>query len=466
MINKDIKFFRVNGDNVEIEHAKFKMYIHSLGIWRYQLDQKNFIFVQIQDSIIREITIPEIKNMVLDHLSFTLTRDKEVVIEKIHKMIHMLFGQHLLETLPATNIESLQDPHNLSYLFFKNCFVTITAEQIDIKSFDFLPQSIWYSRIINRVLMDLEKVATMGPSEFELFCNLICGNNDKKILSLKSILGYLLHGYKDPSNPRAVIISEKQSEEHSLIPNGRTGKGLLINAIMRFKKVTKEDGKFFNPKSNFVFQQIDVDTELLWFDDVKPDFDLLKLFSVISEGIQVEKKFQNKFTIPYWRSPKIVITSNYPLKGIGESYEGRRIEFFLERYFNAKHSPKDEFGHLFFINWDAIEWAKFDAFMINCIKTYLKHGIIEYIEPELMQNKLATITSPDFSKFCYEKIELDRRYEIKQLYQDFNSYSGVKVAPISQNMFSRFIEKFTEIEGLIYDEKQSNGKKYITLYKK
>jgi hypothetical protein len=314
--------------------------------------------------------------------------------------------------------------------------------------------------------MDIRKLAEMGKSEFECFCDLICGHNDKKKQFLKSIIGYLLHGYKDPSNPKAVIISEKQTVNNSQVPNGRTGKGILVNAIKHFKKVTKEDGKLFSTKSNFLFQQVDIDTEIVWFDDVRSYFDLQKLFSVISEGIQIEKKYQSKFTIPYWKSPKIVITTNYILQGTGDSYEGRRIEFFLERYFNAKHSPKDEFGHLLFEQWSKVEWAKFDFFMIECIRYYLKNGIVEYFEPDLSINRIAKVTSSDFAEFCKQAIELEREYDIKKLYQKYIEFSGTKVTPISQNMFSRYIEKFTEIEGLEIKDRSSNGKKYITLYKK
>ena len=73
-------------------------------------------------------------------------------------------------------------------------------------------------------------------------------------------------------------------------PEGGTGKGLLVNAVSNLKKVTILDGKTFDKNKSFAYQVVTTSTQILVFDDVKKNFDFEGLFSLITEGITLEKK--------------------------------------------------------------------------------------------------------------------------------------------------------------------------------
>ena len=50
---------------------------------------------------------------------------------------------------------------------------------------------------------------------------------------------------------------------------------------------------------------------------MRKNFDFERLFSVITEGLTLEKKNKDAIKIPFNKSPKVSITTNYALKGDG-----------------------------------------------------------------------------------------------------------------------------------------------------
>ena len=99
-------------------------------------------------------------------------------------------------------------------------------------------------------------------------------------------------------------------------------------------------------KKSFPYQRVQVDTQTLVFDDVSRHFDFERLFSVITEGITLEKKNKDEIHIPFESSPKIVITTNYAIKGAGNSFERRKWDLEFKQYYSKMFTPETEFGLL------------------------------------------------------------------------------------------------------------------------
>ena len=75
---------------------------------------------------------------------------------------------------------------------------------------------------------------------------------------------------------------------------------------------------------------------------------------------------------------RIVVSSNYPVKGTGGSTDKRRrYEFEVANHYHVNHQPMDEFQKHFFDDWIPGEWNDFDALMMDCVQVYLKNGLIE-----------------------------------------------------------------------------------------
>src|SRR5690606_1024877 len=178
-----------------------------------------------------------------------------------------------------------------------------------------------------------------------------------------------------------------------------TGKGLLAESIKHFKNTVTFDGKSFSFDRSFIYQKVELDSKIMFFDDVKRNFNFEMLFSVITNGIDVEKKNKGTFTIPFEKAPKVVVATNYAIKGIGGSNEARRFELELYRHYTKDHTPKDEFGKFFFSEWNESEWNTFDIFMSECAMLYLEKGLVSQEFVYLPEKRLINETSVYFNDF-------------------------------------------------------------------
>jgi hypothetical protein len=200
-----------------------------------------------------------------------------------------------------------------------------------------------------------------------------------------------------------------------------------MNALAQMKKLVVIDGKSFNFEKSFAYQLVSADTQILCFDDVKKYFDFERLFSVVTEGLTLEKKNKDAIKIPFSKSPKVSITTNYAIKGKGSSFERRKWELELSRYYTRDRTPLKEFGKLMFGEWNDEEWCQFDNFMIECLQLYLDKGLIKSEFVNLKIRQLAAETCHEFIEWCglvdgtsiNEKLKINVKVYKPDLYMDF-----------------------------------------------
>ena len=217
-----------------------------------------------------------------------------------------------------------------------------------------------------------------------------------------------------------------------------------MNALSQMKKVVMIDGKAFNFEKSFPYQTVSADTQILCFDDVKKNFDFERLFSVVSEGLTLEKKNKDAIKVPFERSPKIGITTNYAIKGTGNSFARRKWELELYQHYSMNYTPFDEFGKHFFDDWGEDEWCYFDNYMIGCLQDYLNTGLVKSAFVNLETRQLEQSTNHEFIEWCglVEGIEggyslmVNQRIRLQDAYYDFvNEYPDY--APNSRRSVSR-----------------------------
>ena len=212
-----------------------------------------------------------------------------------------------------------------------------------------------------------------------------------------STIGYMLHGYKNLSYCAAVILNDEIISDN---PEGGTGKGLFMKGLSEMKKLVVIDGKSFDFAKSFAYQLVSADTQILCFDDVKKYFDFEKLFSVVTEGMTLEKKNKDAIKIPFSKSPKIAITTNYAIRGKGSSFERRKWELELSQHYTKEFTPLVEFGKHFFGEWNDEEWCQFDNFMIRCLQMYLDKGLLRSKFVNLELRRLSAESSHEFIEWC------------------------------------------------------------------
>ncbi len=178
---------------------------------------------------------------------------------------------------------------------------------------------------------------------------------------------------------------------------------------------------------------------------------------MITTGVEVEKKRKDAFYIKFEESPKIVITSNYPIKGPGgSSDERRRFEFEVANYYNADFTPEVEFGNRFFNeDWGINEWQKFYHFLMECLMEYLNIGLKKSPSINFEKKKLEMNTSKEFLEFADNFLEFncweDKR-EAEELFRDCFPDSN-----ISPHMFKKYLEEYCSVNKAELKIKSTGG---------
>ncbi len=451
-----VRFWQIEDGKATIIRNTFIEFLEAEGFGKMYLG-KDYIFIQVDNNIVRESSPVLIKDFVLKYTNqLTDTGMRRIVKESLIRNAKTLFSESTLECLQTVTPNFVEDTKEKAMFFFNNCFVEIDKTEIQTKSYEELKDNIWEKQLIKRDF----SLAT-GISDFEKFIKNVCRNDLSRINSLKSAIGYLLHSYKDPTRTKAIIFTDEKLSDSAF---GRSGKGVVVNAVKELKNVLRIDGKNFRFDKSFPFQSVNPDTQVLFFDDVSKKFGFEKLFSIITEGMTIEKKNKNEYSIPFEHAPKIVITTNHSISGSDDSSKARQFVIEFSDFYNARHEPINDFGKMFFKEWNQAEWNAFDNFMIECCKYYLKNGLKEYDYVNLIKKKLIDETAPDFEEFIKE-VPLNSEQNKKELFERFKR-ENEDFGQIKQNTFSKWTKVYAELYDLKVDERKSGSDRYITFRKK
>jgi hypothetical protein len=418
---------------------KFKFWLQQNNFYKYfPSNSTTYSFIKKDQNLIEETNKDRIKDFVLSKLMER--EDHGFMAYDMMAASTKYFESNFLSMLDSAEIEMIEDTATECYLYYRNCAVRITKDGIEQLDYIDMPGYIWKKQIIDRDYIPSDH----HDSEFRTFIWLIAGKNPSKYESFKSVIGYLMHSYKTSANNRAIIFNDETISEN---PNGGSGKGLFWNALSKLKNVSSIDGKTFEFTRSFPYQTVSTDTQLLVFDDVKKNFGFESLFSVVTEGITLEYKGQPAVKLPVQKSPKIIITTNYTIGGVGGSFERRKFEVEMSDYFSHMHSPVDEFGHMLFEDWNDEEWKRFDSYMISCCQFYLQHGLIKHDFNNLEVRKYIKETSYEF----YEWSEDDNIPVNTRLYKD--------------ELYTKLVEEYSDLAKWLTKKKFTSWLKSYGMYK-
>lgn len=438
----DIFWFITKNNKIGIDNFKYKTWLEQNGYYKYYPEgSESFILIRIENNIIDTVNEVKIKDFVL---SFLL-KQKEYDVYQYMTNLPKYFKEDFLNTIDIIDIRFKEDTKDNAYLYFKSNVVEVSLTGIKIIDYIDLDGFVWKKQIIDREY----KESVFEDCVYNKFISLVADCEQVRYNTIISVIGYLLHSHKTSANNKAIIINDETISDN---PNGGSGKGLFCNALKYVKKVDTIDGKQFDFNKNFAYQTLNADTQVLVFDDVEKSFNFESLFSIITEGITIEKKNKDAIKIPVSRSPKIVITTNYTIGGVGGSFDRRKFEIEFSSYFNANHTPEQEFGGLLFDGWDDSEWNMFYSFMINCLRYYMENGLVKYEHKNLELRKLYKETATEFIEFMDDamlipgervnKTDLFNRFVTE--YKDFNKWLKQKRFKIWIDTYANYKNYNTE----------------------
>lgn len=456
------------------------------------------IMVKIDENILSEPSGYQLDQFVKDQLigkyskyidcAVTDNGSKYPSASKLNRL-YFNYAKELLKAdykvhLKKRDIKFLSDSKDTAFLFYSGKVVKVAKNSVEEINYSDLEGAIWKTQLIDRHFSLNIQEGKKGV--FAQFINNVSNRDPKRVESIESHIGYLLHSYKDPAKGKAIIfIDEKIGPKGSA--NGGTGKGIVAEAIGHVRKKAYIDGKIFDPNSRFAYQDIKLGDQFVHIDDIKEDLEFNYFFPAITNDLKVEPKGVTRFTIPFAYSPKFLLTTNYPIGGNSDSYKRRQSIVEFAPYYSKSFTPENEFKYTLFNDWDEKEWNKFDNYMIHCLQVYLKKGLVSY-DINYTRKQLAKSTHPYFVDWAEKHLEKDVKYNLAELFRGNRMFPGLKDANapkdskgvlfdsfLSRNggvlvasqatTFNRWVKQYAEFKGWEYNNSESNSMQLIVFYK-
>jgi hypothetical protein len=398
-----------------VDLLKYKKFLESSGFKKYfPHDTKKPTWVKIESNQVEETSVEKIKDYVLDYLS----EKGEFKVWNYFAGYQNLFTESLLLMLDTVNLMILSDTKTTSYIAFKNGILEVTKNSINLVEYVDVDGYIWKSHIIQRDFIKTQNL----ENDYKTF---IFNISNKKPLPIETAIGYLLSCYKNKMNNKAIILNDEVITDN---PEGGTGKGLFIQGIQQIRRVSILDGKAFDDKKSFPYQTVSQETQVLVFDDVKRNFDFESKFSLVTEGMTLERKNKDAIKLKVEDSPKVVISTNYAIKGEGNSHDRRRHELEVSQYYSKHHTPYDEFNREIFSDWETNDFIGFDNYMVGCLQKYLINGLVEQESVNLRKRKFIAETSMEFLEWVSDEenmklyIKNDKAEKFGQFTTEYKDY--------------------------------------------
>lgn len=447
----DLASVNPNSGKWEIDFINVIAFFTDRGYFLYRTSIDKYVFIRIIDNIVKVVGKKDLKDELINS-----------IIEEGNRYQHQFFLKNIskalsddfLETMPAKSVDFKKDTKSAMQLYYKNCIVKITSSEIKTFPYSDLNGYIWESQIIQRNF----NIEAVPGSDFRTFCWNISNKDENRYRSICSSLGFIIHNYKNPSYCPATIFNDEVISNH---PEGGTGKGILIAGIQKCIKVLTIDGKTFTFDKNFLYQRVTAETRFICFQDVNKTFDFERCFSMLTEGIVTEKKGKDELFLPFEDSPKVGITTNYGLKGSGNSHERRRNELEISQYYNKSKTPFTEFKKMLFDDWNEEEWNQFDAFIAECGQLYLHAGIVPQQLINLPEKKLMAETSSEFIEFMEDYMPpTGNTITRSTFYENFKRENPT--SRVAAKTFYVYVRLYADFHNLNITEGKTNGIRYFS----
>ncbi|MDO7138279.1 hypothetical protein [Algibacter lectus] len=448
VLHKEV--FRSNGERVVVfEYTLILRFLHDNGYRNY-----NGELISLVDNVATVVDKEKIFKFLLE---FIQSFNDDVLTNAFFKQGESLIlkNRGLIHGIKDLEKEPLTDSAKVGYVSYDNGVVKIDKNAIKLLKYSEIEGFVWEEQIIRRKF----KFIIDYDSNINVYdrCLRNSTNNENHFLSVVSAIGNLIHKHKDQRLTKAIIINDQNLNEKD--EEGGSGKGLIVKAVSKIRQTLVINGKNADPSKNrFFLQGVTLRTCLISIDDPPRNVVFEDYFSFLTDEMTVEKKHQASIVIPYKDSPKFSFTTNYSIKGNSSSHKRRRFDIFLNDYYSSEHKPTDDFGHEFFYDWDGEEWGKFDYFMVKCLQTFIKNGLILYSNSELKLKKFKNETSSDFYELMEAEYRNERKHSLPNLREKLISTYGTKYEFLHRETarLKDWVGKYSEYNGFDLEYERAN----------
>ncbi len=471
------------GKDSTVNYTNLFNSLYKAGIYKYKIDgQERFIRI-INGTILQELEAFQIKDIVINEIK---RQGQTYDLEKLYQGSNYYFSPSNLSNLQLKrNLPEYKGEYGVEYFFFKGKIWKIEKDSISELKYNEFKSYLWDTNMLDwyPVLEDDYFNISKGISNRlcfihkEGYCDFLdfvfATSNihwrqpreslteeqkseiNHHVINKVTVIGYLLYTFREYSCSKGVIATD-YIERGAKEELGGTGKSLLGNALMEllptyYRGARQKD--FF--KDKHVLGGIDNTTKLVFFDDASNRFDYDKLFTWITGKIDVNKKFHDIDVFDKERTVKFFITTNYAMLDPSWSKDRRYIYMCFSDYYGPHRTPIDDFNQeLLSSNWSWEQWNRFYNFMAQCVKAYLKYGVIEPPTENIIKNQLRASINESFLDWAEDTYcdFLNKEIDKKILFEQFKaSLSEIEARKVSSTSFKKNMKSFCRLKGFEFN---------------
>lgn len=470
-------------------------------------------------------TVVERVDMKLFVLEVTKQLGSEAVEEMMIRGGHQYLADHVLENMRLHDIKFETTGKTFQNMHFREKFVKISANSIDEFDVQQRVESIWADQIIDFSFNLTSQLVDFTPATPELLnmlesdelryhyieqknpayymtlppegqkCHFLMyllntsnfhwqtsrnieafidpPNHDvyldisMHLLSKLTALGYMAHKFHNASVAKAVVaVDGKLSEVGS--SHGRTGKSLFGKALSKIMPQVYIGGKSKTlTEDQFLFEEIDEKIQNVFIDDVRTNIDFEYFFPNITGQWKINAKGNRRFTLPEKHPIKLFFSTNHMINGEGSSFTDRVHYIVFSDYYSDTWKPVDEFGQLFFDEWDQTQWNLFYNLVATSLQLYFRFGLVVAPSRNIEKRRLRQMMGEEFLTWAEEyyspthngamPLNLECKIPRKELYDDFKSRLRGKLLDFySTTRFGKCIKWFCQYKGYHFNPHRPN----------
>ena len=467
----------------EFCYVNSQNFLQNRGFGRLRRLDRTYQFVHLEPPVVRSIEASDARDYLFQFAKHNCCVG---VNEMLIKGVSQYVGPDKLSLLDFVHPNFIRSTRDQQYFYFdKTCWL-VTKDEVSEMGYEKITHHIWEEQRRNYPAKHLGKpLITFSRADEDVFTYEISEEGEKchylqflintsnftwrkpdnevtdiernenrtHLLSKLCAIGYMLMEAKDNNVARAVIgMDGKQSEVGD--SNGRSGKSLigeLMRNVMPIAYIPGKNSDIF--KDQFVWNDVQENTKLVFIDDVLQNFNFEFLFPNITGDWSVNYKGGRRMTLPFTQSPKIYIATNHAIRGEGSSFTDRQWLLAFSDFYNDQHKPVDDFGSLFFSEWDFDQWNLCWNLLANCIQLYLTFGVVQAPGERLEQRKRrqemgeALISWAD--EYFSDSTKIGTAIPRKELYDAFCNYDPQQRKYISSTAFKKKFKMYCSWKGYV-----------------
>ncbi len=471
--------------NYEFRYVRAFRFLQNRGFGRYPTLNGGYEFIHITPPTVRSIPYWEIRDYLQQFTQDTL---KEGILEMLYRGGTQYLGPDKLSNLAYQTPYWEVPQRGSQYMYFREKFWHITTEGISESTYDKIPHNIWADqkkdfpaaltgRLINVSKEDNDiwhyTITPVGQKcHFLRFlenasnftwrkCNEEVTEQEKNenaqhLIAKLCALGYLCVSVKDYSAAKAVIgVDGKQSEIG--ISNGRSGKSLLGELIKRTVVSQYINGKTIDlNKDQFVWTELTEKTKVVFIDDIRKDFNFELLFANVTGSWTINYKSGGRVTLDFSRSPKVYLTTNHSITGDGSSFLDRQWNIAFSDFYSDTHKPVEDFGVLFFDEWDFEQWNLTWNLIAQCVQLYFKYGVVESPSERIELRRLRQDLGEEFilwaDEYFSDEAHVNNSIPRKDMYDNLLKNVGSSREKFyTPTLFKKKILKYCQFRELLFN---------------